>query len=185
MNIGASARIAEIYARSLLDLASQAQTADAISADLEAISTLLAQNAHFHAFLASPYFTRQAKRDLVGTVFAGKLHRLTLNFFFVLIDRERGAFLPEIVDRYRQLHRALQGYRTVSVTVAKPISEERFERLSRNLAEALHTQIDMEMRVDPSILGGVIIRYGDEMLDNSVRGRLTRTVNELLRAQKA
>jgi F-type H+-transporting ATPase subunit delta len=177
MNIGTAARLADIYAQSLLDLAGQSQGVEAVTADLDTLAALVAQNPDFQSFLASPYFTEQTKRELVGRVFAGKLHRLTLNFLSVMIDHGRGGLLPEIMDRFKQLHRAHQGYRTVKVTVAQTMSREQTEQLARDVAAALNARIDLDVHVDPSIVGGVIIRYGEKLLDNSVRGRLTHLVN--------
>lgn len=184
MKTGTAAHIADIYARSLLELAEQSRSVDAVASDLETVSTLLEQNPDFGTFLASPYFAEQAKRDVVRKVFTGKLQALTLNFLSVMIDHDRGMFLPEIIKRYRQLYRAYQGYRTVEVTVAQPMNDEQMEKLSRELAEALHAKVDLDVHVDPSIIGGVVIRYDDKMVDNSIKGRLARTVNQLLTPQR-
>ncbi len=179
MTTGTATRIADIYAQSLLDLADQSQAVEAVAADLDALAALVTRNPNFQTFLASPYFTEQTRRDLVRSVFAGRLHRLTLNFLSVTIDHGRGGFLPQIMDRFKQLHRAHQGYQTVKVTVAQTMNQKRTERLAREVAEALNARIDLEVHVDPSIVGGVIIRFGEKMLDNSVRGRLTRLVGRI------
>ncbi len=71
----------------------------------------------------------------------------------------------------------------MTVTVAQSLSREQLEKLTRDLAEAMHTKIDLEVRADPAILGGIVIRHGDQMLDNSVRGRLLRTVSQIANPQ--
>ena len=184
MSTATAARVTDIYAQTLLDLAEQSQAVDTIAAEMNTIATLLTQNPDFAAFLASPYFAEQTKQDLVRKLFTGKLDQLTLHFLLVLLEHERGALLPAMAERFRQLHRVYQGYRTVNVTVARPLGTEQTQKLARELAEALHAKVDVDVHVDPSILGGTIIRYGEEMLDNSVRGRLARTVNQLTNPQK-
>ena len=179
MSTGTAAHVADIYARSLLDLAKEAQDVETIAADLEAVSALLAQTPDLEAFLASPYFAEQTKRDVIRKVLTGKLNDLTLHFLCVMIDHSRGALLPGILDRFRQLHREYQGYETVTVTVAQSVSQEQIDRLVQDLAQAMQAKIDLEVQVDPSILGGIIIRHGDQMLDNSVRGRLLHTVSRV------
>ena len=179
MNVGTAAHLADVYAQSLMDLARQSGLVEAVAADFELISTLLAQNPDFEAFLASPYFGEQTKRELVRKTLAGGLQRLTINFLCVVIDHNRGALVPEILGRYRQLYREYQGYQPVEVTVAQPLSDEQVEKLSRELAEAMNRKIDLDVRTDPGILGGMIVRYGDKMVDNSVKGRLTRTIHQL------
>jgi F-type H+-transporting ATPase subunit delta len=180
MSTATAGHIADIYAGSLMDLAVRSQSVDAVAADLDLLSTLLEQNPGFEAFLASPYFGERAKRDMVCKILADKLQPLTLHFLFVMIDHNRGRFLPEIIGRYRQIYRAYQGYQTVEVTVAQPLSDPEKEKLSKELAEAMNAMIDLDVHVDPAVLGGVVIRYGDKMVDNSVRGRLARTVHQLL-----
>jgi F-type H+-transporting ATPase subunit delta len=179
MNTGAVAHLADLYARSLLDLAKESGAVEAVSADLETVAVLLAKEPGLEAFLASPYFAEQTKRDLIRQVFTGRLHRITINFLCVMIDHNRGAVLPRIIDRYRQLYRVHQGYEAVTVTVAQGLSREQIEKLSNDLAQAMNAKIDLEVQVDPSILGGVIIRHADKMLDNSIRGRLIRTVSQV------
>ena len=184
MSTATAERIADIYARSLMDLAVRSQSVEAVADDFDLVSILLEQNPDFEAFLASPYFGEQAKRDMVRRILTDKLQRLTLNFLFVMIDHNRGRFLPAIVGRYRQLYRAYQGYQTVAVTVAQPITDQEKQELSKELAEAMNAKIDLDVHVDAALLGGMVIRYGDKMVDNSVRGRLARTVHQLLNPQK-
>jgi len=176
MSRGTAARLAEVYARSLLELAQQSELVDDVEADLETLSALSAREPDFLTFLASPYFAEQTKRDLVRTTFEGRLRPMTVHFLFVTIDHDRGRLLPEIIERYRQVYRALRGYRTVKAVVARPLREDQKAKLSQDLAAAMHAKVDLDVHVDPSILGGVILHYGDQMLDNSVRGRLVRTV---------
>jgi F-type H+-transporting ATPase subunit delta len=179
MNTGTAARVADIYAQTLLDLAQQARTVEPVAADLDTVSTLLTRDASFGAFLASPYFDEETKKDLLRKVLANHVQRLTLNFLQVMIDHGRGALLPLIVNRFTQLYRRYQGYETVEVTVAKALDGPQREKLQRDLAEALKMKVDLEVHVDPAILGGVIIRYNENMLDNSIRGRLARTIDQL------
>lgn len=176
MSNGTRTLVVEAYAQSLLDLADESNVVDTVETDLETVSALLAREPRFQAFMASPYFAEQTKQDLLRKVFADKLHRITLNFLFVTMDHNRGRLLRDMIDRYTQLYRARRGYRTVTAVVARALREDQRAKLSQDLAEAMHATVDLDVRVDPAILGGVILRYDDKMLDNSIRGRLARTV---------
>lgn len=184
MNSGVVARLVETYAQSLLDLARQSAIIDVVEQDVEIVSALLEQEPSLQGFLASPYFAEQTKRDLVRKVLCGRLNDLTLNFLSVLIDHNRGAFLPEIIDRYKQLYRIHRGYQTITAVVSHPLREDQKAKLAQDLAAAMHAKVDLDVHVDPSILGGVIFRYGDKMLDNSVRGRLVRTVEQITHPER-
>ncbi len=176
--------VVEAYAQSLLDLADQSGVVDTVETDLETVSALLAREPSFQTFVASPYFAEQTKRNLIRKVFADKLHRITLNFFFVAMDHNRGRLLREIIDRFTQMYRTRRGYRTVTAIVARPLREDQQAKLAKNLGEAIQATVDLDVRVDPSILGGVVFRYGDKMLDNSVRGRLVRTVDRITHPER-
>jgi len=184
MSNGTAAQIAGTYAQSLLELAEQSGIIDAVETDLEMVASLLTREPSFQAFLASPYFAEQTKRDLIRKVLSESLNRTTLNFLSVVIDHNRGGLLPGMIDRYKQLYRAYRGYRTVSAVVAQPLREDQAARLSQDLAAAMNAKVDLEVRVDPSIIGGVIFRYGDKMLDNSIRGRLARTVGRITHPER-
>ncbi|MBP7050919.1 MAG: ATP synthase F1 subunit delta [Phycisphaerae bacterium] len=184
MSNGSATALADVYAHSLLDLAEQEQVVDLVETDLEILSSLLKQEPTFQAFLASPYFTEQTKRDLVSHVFSGRLHQLTLHFLAVAIDHSRGMILPEMIDRYTQLYRARAGRQTVTAVVARALPDDHRAKLTQDLTEALHGEVDLEVRVDPSLLGGIILRYGDKMLDNSIRGRLARAVSRITHPER-
>ncbi len=184
MSGGDTALLVEAYAQSLLELAEQSQIVDVVETDLEAVSTLLTQEPSFQAFLASPYFAEQTKRKLIRRAFTERLHHVTLNFLFVAIDHNRGRLLSEIINRYAQLCRTRRGYRTVTAVVARALQKDQQAKLSQDLAEAMNAKVDLEVRVDPAILGGVILRYGDKMLDNSIRGRLARTVTRITHPER-
>jgi len=184
MSSGPATVVVDVYVQSLLDLADQAGIVDPVEADLQTVGALLETEPSFQAFVASPYFAEQTKRDLIHRVFAHRLHPLTLHFLFVVMEHNRGRFLPEIIDRYAQLCRARRGYRTVTAVVARDLREDQKAKLAQDLAEAMHTKVDLDIRVDPAILGGVVFRYGDKMLDNSVRGRLVRTVGRITHPER-
>jgi len=179
MDVGTADRVAEIYARTLLDLAREQGLVEAVADDLETVAALLAETPDLKRFLASPYFDEPTKRGAIRKTLTGRLLPLTIHFLSVMIDHDRGALLPRIIDRFRQRYRAYQGYEAVTVTVAQTLSPEQTGKLTRDLAEAMHAKIDLEVRTDPALLGGIIIRHGDKMLDNSVRGRLLRTVSQI------
>jgi F-type H+-transporting ATPase subunit delta len=182
---GTAAHITDIYARCLLDVAAESDELEAVQEDVETLGTLLAQVPDFASFLASPYFSEQTRRDLIRKVFSDKARSITVNFLYTLIDHNRGAFLADIVERCRQLYRVRQGRREVRVTVAQPMSESQCETLLQELAATMRTRVDLDVHVNPSIIGGIIIRYGDRMLDNSVRGRLVRMLSRLKNPQDA
>ena len=181
---GASSRISEIYAGPLFELAAEAELVDAVKTDLDMIAELLAGESSLGLFLSSPYFPEDEKADLLGKVLSEKLNNLTLDFLLAVLRHNRMRFLADIIDRYDQLRDSYRGCHPVAVTVSKPLSEDQQRKLSADLAGALRCQVRLEQSVDPSILGGVSIRYADRVVDNSVKARLTRAVHEITNRRK-
>jgi len=177
-------RVAEIYAHPLLELAADEHLIDAVRDDLNVLSGLLAEEKSFAGFLVSPYFAQEAKTELVQKVFADRLNDLTVNFLQAVIKHNRETFLPQIIARYDRLCSAHHGYQLVKVTAASPMSDERLERLRDDLASALNCRVELQVCVDPFIIGGIIIRYAGKLVDNSIRGRIHRIVADIADPQK-
>jgi F-type H+-transporting ATPase subunit delta len=177
-------RIADIYAGCLAQVAQDAaDKGDAIERDLEALAAVMAEEPQFRAFLVSPYFSESAKQDLMRRIFGAKVDPITLNFLMVVVSHHRESVLDQMIERYRELSRTRHGRQAVRATVARPLNDEQRAGLTNNLTDALKTQVDLEVRVDPSIIGGIVIHYAGCRVDNSIRTRLHRIVGEIARLQ--
>jgi F-type H+-transporting ATPase subunit delta len=177
-------RVADIYARSLAEVArGAADGGDTVERDLEALSTVMTQEPQFRAFLVSPYFSESVKQDMVHKVFDGKMDPIVLNFLLVVVAHHREAVLDQMINHYRQLSHARRGLQAVRATVARPLSDEQRVGLLSNLTGALKSEVELDVRVDPSIIGGIVIHYAGQKVDNSIRTRLHRVVGEIARLQ--
>jgi F-type H+-transporting ATPase subunit delta len=184
MRTADAVRIADISARSLAEVAqSAAGTGDAVERDLDSLSAVMAQEPQFRAFLVSPYFSESAKQDVVRKVFAAKVDPITLNFLLVVVSHHREAVLDQMIDCYRQLSHVRRGLQAVRVTVARTLNDEQRAGLLNNLTGALKAEVELDVRVDPSIIGGIVIHYAGQKVDNSIRTRLHRVVGEIARLQ--
>ena len=184
MRTADAVRIADMYARCLLELAQgTADGGDVIESDLSALSIVMTQEPAFRAFLVSPYFSESAKQELIRKVFAEKVDRMTLNFLLVVVAHHREAVLEQMIGRYRQLSQAGRGRQAVRVTVARTLSAEQQAGLSNDLAGALKAEVELDVRVEPSIIGGIVVHYAGRKVDNSIRTRLHRIVGEIARLQ--
>jgi F-type H+-transporting ATPase subunit delta len=117
-------------------------------------------------------------------VLSQQLSDLTLRFLQVVLKHNRAIYLEDIVTRFGQLCSDHAGRCTVDLTVATALSQEEQTRVAAQLAEALKAQVQLNMRVDPSILGGTVVRYDGWRVDNSVHGRLQRIIHNITHAGK-
>ena len=173
---GSGFRVGQVYAQAIFSLATEQKTIDDVKTDLDALMEFADKEESFLVFLASPYFNAQTKNELILKVFSGRLTQLTMNFLFVVMKNGRAAYLPFMIDRYGKLW--FDNYHCCSVvaTVSEPLSDERIRNLSHQIAASIKKNIELRVIVDPSIIGGVIIRYGENVVNNSVRRRLAEAV---------
>jgi F-type H+-transporting ATPase subunit delta len=169
-------RLAEIYSQALFALARDSGAVDAVKGDLDTLAGIMAQDADFVALMASPYFSDQYKEQLVHKVFSGRLDDLTVNFLKVVVEHNRMVFLLQIIDRFNELWDNLHGRAIVKITVSEPINDDEIKKISEDIAAAMKRPADVELAVNPEIIGGAVVHYGDRVIDNSIKGRLHRAV---------
>lgn len=180
MNVNeAGIRLGETYAQALFELARDSNMVDAVKYDLDALESIAAEEKDFATFLSSPYFSQQRKEQLLHRVFSARLADLTMNFVTVAVGHDRMMFLPQITSRYNELWDVYHGRAIVKVTVSEALSDDEVKQLSQDIAAAMKGSVKLELAVNPAIIGGVVIRYGDRVIDNTVKGRLHRAVRAL------
>ncbi len=166
------------FGRALAELALEQDELAAITRDLEGAREALAPP-EVKAFFANPLVQRQAKLELVEKLFAGRATETFLRFLKVVVIRRRERLIREIIQQALYECLARQGREVVFVTTSQPLDAEQTDLVNRGLASALGAGIYPEYRVNPNLLGGIIVRRGDQLLDASISGILRR-LGELL-----
>jgi F-type H+-transporting ATPase subunit delta len=169
-------RLAEIYSQALFGLARDSDAIEEVKDNLDALESVLTEVPDFAVLMASPYFTEQFKQQLIQKVISGRMNELTFNFLKVVVEHERMAFLSQIIARFKELWDNLHGRAVIRIIVSEPISDEELRKLSEDISAAMKKPADIEMAVNPEIIGGAIINYEDKIIDNSIKGRLHRAV---------
>jgi len=163
-------RAARRYAEAAFALARQAQAEEAWARDLQRLAELLAIPVAEKA-LTSPAVPAAQKLAAIDAELPD-LQPQVRNLVQILLHRDRLELLPEIAAAYRELLNRTRGIVTAQVTTAVPLSDEQRVLLAERLGDYVGRQVHLETSVDPSIMGGVVARIGDLLLDGSVRGRL-------------
>ena len=172
--------ISGVYSQSLFDLAMENQSIDNVKNDLDILSKLIVSEEDFLFFLSSPLFSVWQKQQLFRQTCAN-FTDLTMNFIMVAISHNRLSFLPSIIQRYEKLYLGHYNYCRISVTVSQAVSEDETAAIKASLASAINNdKIILEMTVDPSIIGGAVIRYDDKVIDNSIKNRLHNAIDQIM-----
>ena len=174
--------LAIAYASSLLDLASEQNQAEPIGQELAALKQIVQENRTFALFLADPAIGHTERTDALNRIFGGKISKLMHNFIGVLNEKGRLSSLVAIADAYDDLLSEKLGKVEVDVTVATKLSPDLLEDVRKRVSAALKKDAIVQEHVDESIIGGLIIRVGDKLMDASVKTQLAAMKQQLLAA---
>lgn len=167
--------VADRYAGAVYDMASEANVIDAVAEDLRGLNNLLSESKDLRRLVQSPLIDRadQTKAMLAVLDQAG-VNDLTRRFVGVVGQHRRLSGLTEIIAGFLAILARKRGEETVHVTSAVPLNEEQQEALNASLREGVGSKIVVETKVDPDLIGGLIIRVGSRMIDSSIRTKLQK-----------
>jgi F-type H+-transporting ATPase subunit delta len=171
------------YAASLLELANERNQAEPVGQELAQIRQIVTGNPSFAAFLADPAIGDKERGEMVSRIFAGSVSPLMNSFLGVLNLKDRLGLLPQISDIYSRLLDEQLGKIDVEVTVAVQLSAEQLEDVRRRIGAALKKDPVVHQHVDDSIIGGLVVRVQDKMIDASVKTQLAAMKQALLAAK--
>lgn len=175
--------LARSYAEALFELAERNGGAEAFAGPVDLLAGLLRSDPGFRLFLETPRIDADAKKAVLRRAFEGRVPAPFLTFMLVVVDKRRQALLASIADAFNALLDERLGRTHVDVTVSRPLADDELESLTDRLSELLDRTAIPHIRVDPAILGGVIVRTGDAIYDGSLRRRLDRMRTMLLDAE--
>jgi len=164
--------VARVYAETLLRTAEREELVDEVSEGLGRVARAIEESDPFRRFLAGPQIGRDDKRAVVRSAFGERVHPLVLRFLELLIERRREPLIGEVHQAWRALLDARANRRSATVTTAIPADPGTVEAIRRALERATGQEIALEERVDASLLGGLVVRTGDLVMDASLRSRL-------------
>ncbi|MDQ1080117.1 F0F1 ATP synthase subunit delta [Pseudoroseomonas cervicalis] len=167
--------LAQRYALALLELAKDKKTVDAVAAELEKLGALLAEDAAFRAFIHDPRLDSSAQqRGAFAVLERAGVSGDVRNLVGVLIANRRLAALPQVVGAFGALLAEQRGQQTAEVASAHPLSDTQRAQLAARLTEAGYSNVKLVERIDPTLLGGLVVRLGSRLYDSSIKSKLQR-----------
>jgi len=161
------------YATALFDLARESNAIDAVKADLERFDALVAESADLNRLVRSPVFSADEQLAALSAVLerAG-IGGLTAKFLKLITSNRRLFAVHDMVRAYRKLVAAHKGEATADVTVADALKDEHLGALRAALKSVGSKDVDLNVKVDPTIIGGLVVKLGSRMVDTSLRTKL-------------
>jgi F-type H+-transporting ATPase subunit delta len=164
--------IARNYAQALIELGRKANAVDAFGVTLNALATAVREQPVLRRFLEAPQVTETAKRDVLRKSLTGLAPATFVRFVEKVVSNRRQMLIPQIAIEYADLVDQQEGRVHATVTVARASQAADTDALSKRLSEALGKTVLAHVEVNPAILGGIVVRVGDTVMDGSVRRKL-------------
>ena len=172
--------VARSYATALFELGEQTGEHEAFTRGFAEVNALIGSDRRIRDFLRSPKIAVAEKKRVLADAFGARLPRLFLNFLMVVLDKRRHRLLPGIAAEYDRMLDERLGRLNVSVTLAREPDPASLADITERLSKSLAKSVIAHVRVDPEILGGIIVRYGDHVMDGSLRRRLLHLRSHML-----
>jgi F-type H+-transporting ATPase subunit delta len=167
------------YARALFDTAHRAGAVDQIEADLKAVDQVLRATPRFSRVLRAPTIPIDQKKELVQRVFGSRVSPLAARFLALVVERRREAILTDVYVEFARLANEQRNIVAVQVTAATALTDEERNALAAALTRRTGKTVTLELTIDPQIMGGLLLRMGDTVIDGSVRSRLNQLRDRL------
>jgi F-type H+-transporting ATPase subunit delta len=162
------------YAESLFRVAKSEDLVEVVEDELYKLKEVLGKNAKLREFLSNLRIAPEGKKKALMEIFGKGVSSVTLNYLNLVIDQGRQRKLVRIIEEYFAVAAAAREKVTAEVITSVPLSEKIAEKLARELTKVTKKQVFLKTRVDPSILGGAIVRVENKIIDGSLRHQLSQ-----------
>jgi F-type H+-transporting ATPase subunit delta len=173
--------IAQVYARSLFEVAKEQGKLDLVREQLGEFADALQSNRELQVFFFSPYFSTEEKKRGLGRAISDA-DPIVLNFLELLVEKHRMPVLFRIRRRFDELWEQENRLLRVEVTSAVELDRSVIEQIGERVGQQTGRRVELASRVDPDILGGIVLQVGNSILDASIRNRLEKLRREVAKA---
>ena len=169
----ADLRAASRYVKSLLTLAEEQKVLDQVHGDMQLLDSVCKSNNDFRLMLKSPIIKHDKKLSILEAIFKSKVHKLTMAIITILTEKNREPLLPAIASEFHHAYNVHKGIQKASITTTVPMdasTKAEIEAIVKKLSNK--GQVEIEQKVDASLIGGFILNVGDRQIDASVKTKL-------------
>jgi F-type H+-transporting ATPase subunit delta len=175
-----STGIAARYASAIFELAKEDKSLPAIEKDVDALEAALADSADLRSLIASPIYSRAAQGEAITAVAkAMDVSPMLTNLLGLMASKRRLFALPHLIKALRGLIAKHKGEVTADVTAAKALTKAQQDKLAATLKASVGKDVKINMAVDESLIGGLVVKVGSRMIDTSIRSKLANLQNAM------
>lgn len=175
-----STGIAERYARAIFELAKEDNALDQIASDADTLTSAYTESGDFRDLVHSPVYSRDVQQKAIGALAAKMdLHNITSNTLQLMASKRRLFVLREMARQVREMIARERGEITAEVVAAKELSGGQRGQLAEALKKAIGRDVNINLSVDESLIGGLVVKVGSKMIDTSIRAKLDSLKNSM------
>ncbi len=176
--------ISKTYGDALFELAVENDKVDVLLEEVEQLKKVLSENEEFGRLMNHPKIIKEEKIQVAKNVFAGRISEELLGFLTIIISKDRYRDIDAILDYFVAEVKRYKGIGVATVTTAVPLREEQCRQVEQKLLDTTqYTKMEMHYCLDESLIGGMVIRIGDRVVDSSIKTKLSELQRELLKVQ--
>ncbi len=167
------------YASALYDLAKDKGKITEYEEEAVTIKQVIEEDADFRTFLTHPSIVLEEKLAVVQNIFGDRASEEFVGLFVLLIKKRRQGLIVEILEEFIDMAKTYRGFIKASVTSAVPLDEGQIDQIRTKIESGTESKVELSTFVDASILGGIVIRVGDKVVDGSIKGEINALKNQL------
>ena len=180
MKTSGSKSIAERYINALFEVAKFTSAEGDVEADFASLGKALQESPEFQHFLVNPLLTTSQRAGAMLAILDKiKASQLTRQFIGMVLRQKRLAILPALIEEFSRVAASARGELDAEIITAAPLQDKEIKAVSDRLSKAYGRKLRLNVKEDPSLLGGVILRIGSQQLDSSLAGKMRRLKNSL------
>ncbi len=172
-------KISVRYAKALFMAALENKSIKIVMSDIDLFMKVYKYNM-FREMLESPVVKPSNKKNVITKLFSTKISKLSLDFLILIIANKREKYIPDIARNFRSLYKNNMGIKAAELTVSRKVDEKFMSKFKEILKNTYHSEIELEEKIKPEIIGGFILRVEDEQFDASISSSLVKIRKKLL-----
>lgn len=175
-----SSKIAQPYAEALIDIAVGKNILQEVTSDMKNIQVITKISSELSIILENPLIDNKSKKNIIEQIFNGNINAITLNFIKLIIDRNRIILLEKICEEFIAISYEKSGIAIANVTTSIPFTDKQYNLLVEKIKKITNSnEVEINVEVDPELIGGFTIQLGSKVIDNSLKGQLQQMANYL------
>lgn len=172
--------ISKAYGDALFELAVEKNELDSIAEQVNLLVNAFAENPELIKLLSHPKINKEEKINVIETIFKGRMSDDIVGFLVIIVEKDRGSEIADILNLFQAKVREYKKIGVALVTSAIELSTEQKQKVEQKLLQqTAYESFEVEYKVDASLIGGMIIRIGDRVVDSSIRSKLDNLTKEL------